>query len=402
MKAVVCQAGNLKVADIPNPQPGPGQILLNVKRAGICGSDVHLRDQIDHVTSAATATGQSGFGSSSQEIVFGHEFSGEVLEYGPDTNRRWKPGTLLVAMPMCRHHRHPNIIGSTPDAPGAYAEQMIVQESVAFPVPNGLAAELATLTEPMSVAWHGVQRSRIKNSETAYVIGCGPVGLAVIAMLKAAGVETIIASDLSPKRRELASLCGADVVVNPTTESPFMTPPLPARTTWFTGMFEFPNVPWSVPGAPEDLNLALDTMEKLRKPVDAQWWEVFKTMHEWRKNPKGPVVFECSGASGMIDSLIADAPPLTRIVVVGSCLKPDTFRPILSQLKEVELIFAVGYTPGEFRDVLHMIADGKVNPAPLITGTVGFEGVEAAFDALQKPEKHAKILIDPQSTISTI
>jgi len=74
----------------------------------------------------------------------------------------------------------------------------------------------------------------------------------------------------------------------------------------------------------------------------------------------------------------------------------------LSQLKEVELIFAVGYTPGEFRDVLHMIADGKVNAAPLITGTVGFEGVEAAFEALQKPEKHAKILIDPQSSVTTI
>ena len=65
--------------------------------------------------------------------------------------------------------------------------------------------------------------------------------------------------------------------------------------------------------------------------------------------------------------------------------------------KEIDLRFVIGYTPLEFRDALHMLADGKVDPRPLITGSVGLEGVENAFDALGSPEKHAKILIDPRS-----
>jgi threonine dehydrogenase-like Zn-dependent dehydrogenase len=75
----------------------------------------------------------------------------------------------------------------------------------------------------------------------------------------------------------------------------------------------------------------------------------------------------------------------------------DQLRPAMAINKEIDLRFVLGYTPLEFRDTLHMLADGKVNVAPLITGTVGLGGVEAAFDALGDPEAHAKILIDPRS-----
>jgi threonine dehydrogenase-like Zn-dependent dehydrogenase len=75
----------------------------------------------------------------------------------------------------------------------------------------------------------------------------------------------------------------------------------------------------------------------------------------------------------------------------------DHIRPAMAINNEIDLRFVLGYTPLEFRDTLHMLADGKVNVAPLITGTVGLSGVEAAFDALADPEAHAKILIDPKS-----
>lgn len=402
MKAVICQEGCLRVADVPDLRPGAGQILINVVRAGICGSDVHMRDHMNDISSVVAATGQSGFAENNAGFILGHEFSGEILEYGPNTNRRWKPGTLMVAMPLCRHGRHPYLIGSSPHAPGSYAERMIVQEALTFPVPNGLPAEHATLTEPMSVAWHAVQRSRIQRRETAYVIGCGPVGLAAIALLKAAGVSTVIASDLSPRRRELAAVCGADVVVDPRIAAPFKAAPLPSRTTTVGGMVQLPITPWSAPGAPDELNLSIDAMERLRRFSMVPWWQLFKAMHKWDKGPSGPIVFECSGAKGMIDRLVEEAPPMSRIVVVGSCLEPDTIRPVLAQMKEIDAIFSVGYNPAEFREVLHMIAEGKVNPVPFLTGTVGFAGVDAAFDALNNPEKHAKILIDPQSSISSV
>ena len=85
----------------------------------------------------------------------------------------------------------------------------------------------------------------------------------------------------------------------------------------------------------------------------------------------------------------------SRVVVAGVCVGPDTFTPALAINKEVDLRFVLGYTPLEFRDTLHMLAEGKVDPSPMITGTVGLAGVAGAFSDLEDPERHAKILIDP-------
>src|SRR5918996_140150 len=112
---------------------------------------------------------------------------------------------------------------------------------------------------------------------------------------------------------------------------------------------------------------------------------------------KHPVIFECVGAPGVIDSIIEGAPLFSRVVVVGVCVGEDRFTPAMAINKELDLRFVIGYTPLEFRDTLHMLAEGKVDPRPLITGEVGLEGVETAFDALADPETHAKILIDPRS-----
>ena len=379
MKAVVCSAGKLEVTDVPAPRPGPGQVLLNISRCGICGSDLHARVHSDELADMAATVGYDQMPRRDDDVVFGHEFCGEVVEYGRDTRRRWKPGTPVVAMPMCRDGGTVQIIGSSTQVPGGYGEQIVVQESIAFAVPNGLPAAHAALTEPMAVGWHAVRRSRIGKKQNAYVIGCGPIGLAVIAMLKAAGVRTVVASDFSPRRRELAARCGADVVVDPGETDPFCSSPQPNRLT----------------NVPDLLNLAFDTMEKLRRIPNLPWWQAFRAAHKLGVAPTGPVVFECVGVPGVIDTLMATAPMMSRLIVVGACLEPDTFRPGMAINKELDLRFSTGYDPGEFRDTLHMLADGVVDPAPLITGTVGLSGVEAAFAALGNAEEHAKILIDP-------
>jgi threonine dehydrogenase-like Zn-dependent dehydrogenase len=110
------------------------------------------------------------------------------------------------------------------------------------------------------------------------------------------------------------------------------------------------------------------------------------------------VIFECVGVPGVIESIVDGAPLFSRVVVVGVCVGPDRFKPAMAINKEIDLRFVIGYTPLEFRDTLHMLAEGEVDPRPLITGTVGLDGVEAAFAALADPERHAKILIDPAST----
>jgi threonine dehydrogenase-like Zn-dependent dehydrogenase len=100
---------------------------------------------------------------------------------------------------------------------------------------------------------------------------------------------------------------------------------------------------------------------------------------------------------GIIDDIITGVPLFSRGVVVGVCMGADRVRPSMAINKEIDLRFVLGYTPMEFRDTLHMLADGKVDVTPLITGTVGVNGVENAVDALGDPDAHAKILIDPKS-----
>jgi threonine dehydrogenase-like Zn-dependent dehydrogenase len=143
--------------------------------------------------------------------------------------------------------------------------------------------------------------------------------------------------------------------------------------------------------------LAVGTMEKLtRLPVP--WHHVWRVAESLGAKPKRPVIFECVGVPGMLDGVISSAPLWSRVIVVGVCMQPDRIRPSMAINKEIDLRFVLGYTPLEFRDTLHMLAEGKINAAPLVTGTVGLPGVEAAFDALADPDRQAKILIDPSSS----
>jgi threonine dehydrogenase-like Zn-dependent dehydrogenase len=379
MKAVFCQNAQFNVADLPEPVPGPGQVRIKVLRCGICGSDLHARHGIDSWADMAVKSGYDGFGRSSEQIVFGHEFCGEITEYGPDCRRRTSTGKPIVALPLLRGSKGVNALGFSAHAPGAYAEQMLVSEPLMLPVPNGLTPEVASLTEPMTVSLHAVRRGEVNKKTVAIVIGCGPVGLGVILMLKAKGVQAIVASDYSPGRRALAKACGADVVVNPAEASPFT-----ARRSGITKMSNA-------------LNLAVTTLDKLgRLPIG--WWHAMRLFEALGVRPKHPVIFECVGVPGVIASIIEGAPLFSRVVVVGMGDGAHQFSPFVACKKEIDLRFVGTYSPLEFRDTLHMLADGKVDPRPLITGTVGLEGVEGAFAALRDPETHAKILIDPYAS----
>jgi threonine dehydrogenase-like Zn-dependent dehydrogenase len=381
VKAVTCTHAKLEVVDRPTPTPAKGQLLLDVVRCGICGSDLHARNHCDELADVIAETGYPDFMRSNQSVVFGHEFCGEVLDHGPKTRKAPKAGTPVVALPLLRRGKDVHTVGLSAKAPGAYAEQIVVEQSLALPIPNGLPVEHAALTEPMAVGWHAVRRSEVGKKDVAVVIGCGPIGLAVILMLKAHGVRTVIASDFSPGRRGLATHCGADIVVDPAQDSPY------AKAKGH-GHLET---------APDVLGLAVSTVEKIHK-LRLPWWHVWRAADAvGAATPKHPVVFECVGVPGVIDGIIASAPMFSRVVVVGVCMGADKLRPSMAINKEIDLRFVLGYTPMEFRDTLHMLAEGKVDVAPLITGTVGLNGVENAFDALGDPEAHAKILINPKS-----
>jgi threonine dehydrogenase-like Zn-dependent dehydrogenase len=382
VRAVVCSDAKLEVRDQPPPIPGRGQLLIQVLRCGICGSDLHARHSCDELADVAAEVGYDAMMRRDQEVVLGHEFCGEIVAHGPACRKYQRTGTRVVAFPLLRQGNAVHTTGFAVAAPGGYAEQMLVEESMALPVPNGLSTEIAALTEPMAVGLHAVRRSQIGKGTPAIVIGCGPVGLAVIGMLKATGVRTVIASDFSPGRRALAKAVGADVVVDPGFDSPFAPARLKGHFFDAQSIFE----------------LAVGSMEKLRRIPALPWWQVYRAAEAiGATNLKHPVVFECVGVPGILEQIISTAPLYSRVVVVGVCMQPDRIRPAMAINKEIDLRFVLGYTPIEFRDSLHLLADGKVNAAPVVTGVVGLGGVDNAFDALADPETHAKILIDPAS-----
>jgi threonine dehydrogenase-like Zn-dependent dehydrogenase len=155
------------------------------------------------------------------------------------------------------------------------------------------------------------------------------------------GIGPIIGADFSPRRRALAELLGADVVVDPRE--------VPAIEAW--------------------------------RKIDGK---------------KPLVIFEAVGVPGMIEQAMRMAPKDARILIVGACMQEDHMHPMLGIGKELSLQFVLGYSPAEFGSALTAIAEGKVDLSPLITGRVGIEDVPQAFKDLGDPEQHAKILVMPK------
>jgi threonine dehydrogenase-like Zn-dependent dehydrogenase len=387
MRAVTCHESELKVAEVPDLVPGRGQVLLDVERCGICGSDLHARTHADVTADGAAELGYDDFMRSAHTVVMGHEFVGTVAGYGEGCREPWPIGTRVVALPVLRTAGAVHLTGLSEKAPGGYAEQVLTVESMTMRVPDSLGPEQAALTEPLAVALHAVRKGRVGAKDTAVVIGCGPIGLAVVAMLKASGVRHVIASDFSPTRRALAEKCGADVVVDPAHESPWSS--FAESSRYLTEAISL-------------AEMGIDAMDKLRRVPMLPWWHVLRAAEKAGATPRGPVVFECVGLPGMIEHVVSNAPLLSRVVVVGVCMDEDRFRPAMAINKELEIRFAFAYDPAEFHQTLTWIADGKVDVAPFVTGEVGLAGVADAFQALADPERHAKILIDPASKVTSV
>src|SRR5438105_14450573 len=130
MKAVLCQHAELKVAKRPEPVPGRGQVRLSVLRCGICGSDLHARHGSDQWAELGARAGYDRFARAHEPVVFGHEFCGQVAEYGPRCRRKLAARTHVVALPLLRSEQVVERRGLWGHAPGAYAQQVLGEEAL--------------------------------------------------------------------------------------------------------------------------------------------------------------------------------------------------------------------------------------------------------------------------------
>ncbi|WP_406690009.1 zinc-binding dehydrogenase [Saccharopolyspora sp. ID03-671] len=333
MRAAALNSGRLVVRDdVPEPVPGPGQVLAQVSACGICGSDLHFAKFGDQMLALGEEMGRPSGIDLDRDVFMGHEFAAEVLEVGTGVDTA-RAGDLVTSIPILLGESGMQPIVYSNTVAAGYGERLLLSAPLLLPVPNGLPAHHAALTEPMAVGLHAVNKSGIQDGESALVLGCGPVGLSVIAALKARGVEEVVASDLSPARRALAGTLGASRTVDPREESP-----------WEGG---------------------------------------------------NPVVFEAIGVPGILDDVLKRAPREARVVVVGVCMETDSINPYFGISKELSVRFALGYSPEEFATSLHNIAEGVIDVGPLVTARVPLDEISWAFDALGNPEEHCKIIVEP-------
>ncbi len=337
MRAVLMERGELRVDEVPAPTPQAGEVLVASKACGICGSDLHAAQHTEEFVATSREAGGAFKLTTFNPVVLGHEFCAEIVDFGPQTEGRLKTGQLVCSVPVLTRNP-PTAVGYSDEVPGGFAQYMLLSERLLVPVPDGVPASAAALTEPMAVGLHAVNKAALRGNEALVVIGAGPVGLAVITALKAAGSGPVIAADYSPGRRRFAELQGADVVCDPAQGHPLQQPALAGREV---------------------------------------------------------VVFECVGVPGILDELFLQAPQNTRIVVVGVCLQSDHIRPLIAINKELAVQFVLGYSLEEFTASLHHISDGKFDVGHLVSHEIGLHEVADTFTALRDPERYAKVVVNP-------
>ncbi|MFV0280673.1 MAG: zinc-binding dehydrogenase [Rhodoblastus sp.] len=352
MRAAALRDGRIEILDLPDPVPGAGKALLAPLFAGICGSDLHLQSGLKAAAEPLSAPERANL----PIFVPGHEFSARVIAFGPDTDTALKPGQRVVPLPFTPNGHGFQIVGLSPDHSGGIATLSVVDASRCILVPDAIGDDLAALTEPLSVGLHAANLA-CKRAGPNVIVGCGPVGLAVLLALKSQGRGPVLAADFSAERRAAAERLGADIVIDPARDSPF--------SHW------------------DDLAFAESQISALLTPDQIG-------------TALGPNIFDCVGAPGILNNIFKNAPRHTHLIVVGACPHEDKHVPQDGIVREISVDYSFAYTPEEFSRALRMIGDHGETVSQLVTSRLPLERTAEAFDRLAARPSEIKVLIQPQ------
>ncbi|MCB0085721.1 MAG: zinc-binding dehydrogenase, partial [Caldilineaceae bacterium] len=210
MRALVYEGPyQMPLRNMPAPTPGPNEVLIEVKAVGICGSDVH------------GYTGSTG--RRTAPMIMGHEFSGVISSVGAGVTLA-KPGDAVVPTPMFPFNNigQRKVLGVF-STNGAYADQVVVHESMVLPKPDHVTFQQAAMCEPLSIAMHALSRTPVKQGDTVVVVGAGTIGMLAMLAARLKGAGRVIMTDMSPHRLEMAEEMGADLTINIKEQDPVQT-----------------------------------------------------------------------------------------------------------------------------------------------------------------------------------
>lgn len=342
MRAAYIQNGTVHVGEMPDPLPGKGQALVRTHSCGMCASEAHFLHSGETIIGLSSIHGGPYAGLDfSRPFVPGHEYVGEVIDYGPGSQRKVKPGRKVTSIPIMRQSGAHSIVGFSHDCPGGFGEYMLLDEDMMIEVPSDLDDDLAALTEPLAVGLEHARRGRPVKDDAVLVLGCGAIGLGVIAGLKLLGIAPIVAADFNENRRNIAIAMGADIAVDPRQVSPFE--PLP------------------------DLG-----------------------------GRRVNLVYENVGMPGMLQKIIGSVAFDTRIVMGGYCMEPEQLLVFAAQNKRLNIQFAGGEEPQDMALALRAIADGRIDVRPWLGERIGIDGVANAMAQMPGPGAPVRTVVDPR------
>lgn len=330
--------------DKPIPELSAGEVLVQVKYCGICGSDVH-----GYLNGIMVPPG----------TVMGHECVGLVADTAQGVTG-FKSGDRVVVKPIpqcgechwCRQGQYSlcsrafeRAIGITPDNDGAFAKYVRIKYpgEMLFKLPENVSFQAAALVEPLATCLHAVRLSRFKPGDRVVVIGAGMIGLGVLQFLKLGGAGKIISLEISSEKSTLAAQMGADVVLNPIAEGDDLT----------------------------------------------------KKIYSLTDGVGADIVYECAGVPAAFQACINHVKSGGQVMLVGINDKDVAINPFTLVLKEVEMKGVLGYYD-EYQYVLEYLSQGKIDARAFISDIIPLsELAEKGFKRLLSTHDMVKILVEP-------
>ncbi len=335
-QAVMTRPGEIEFRDVPSPVPGKGQVLIRVRRIGVCGSDVHVRH------------GKHPF--TPYPVVQGHEFSGVIEKVGRGVVK-WKQGLKVTATPQevcgrcapCRrgdYHICDNLKVRGFQAPGCAQDLFVTETDKIVPLPTAFTFEQGALVEPVAVAVHSTSRAGRLAGKRVAVLGAGPIGNLVGQVARAQGARVLI-TDVSAYRLEVAAACGLKSVSNAAVE------PLAEASARTFGKAGF------------------------------------------------DVAFECAGVEAALDAAVGAIAKGGTIVAVGVYGEHPRVNMGFVQDRELNLIGTLMYQYGDFVKAVRLMKSGAVATGPLDSRHFPFDHYSEAYAFIDaQADKSMKVFID--------